>query len=34
MQMWFDEVKDYNYDTQECNGVCGHYTAVSIAVVI
>ena len=23
---WGDEIKDYNYATNSCSGVCGHYT--------
>ncbi|KAM7541049.1 hypothetical protein Aperf_G00000027719 [Anoplocephala perfoliata] len=26
VQMWFDEHKDYHYDSNYCTGVCGHYT--------
>ncbi|WP_299484555.1 CAP domain-containing protein [Acaryochloris sp. IP29b_bin.137] len=26
VNMWGEEVKDYNYDTNRCSGVCGHYT--------
>ena len=25
---WAGEVKDYNYPTNSCRGVCGHYTQV------
>ncbi|XP_007503133.2 glioma pathogenesis-related protein 1 isoform X1 [Monodelphis domestica] len=28
IQMWYDEVKNYDYQTQKCTGVCGHYTQV------
>ena len=28
IQRWYDEVKDYNYDTRGCSGGCGHYTQV------
>ena len=27
-QSWYDEVKDYNYDSNTCGKVCGHYTQV------
>nr|VZI45830.1 unnamed protein product [Spirometra erinaceieuropaei] len=26
MKMWYDENKNYNYNRNSCNGVCGHYT--------
>nr|CDS32832.1 venom allergen (val) protein [Hymenolepis microstoma] len=26
VKMWFDEYKDYNYNSNYCSGVCGHYT--------
>ncbi|XP_066489581.1 glioma pathogenesis-related protein 1-like [Tiliqua scincoides] len=26
LKNWYDEVKDYNYATQQCHKVCGHYT--------
>lgn len=26
VNMWGDEVKQYNYETNQCSGVCGHYT--------
>jgi uncharacterized protein YkwD len=25
---WAGEVKDYNYDSNSCRGVCGHYTQI------
>lgn len=25
---WGEEIKDYNYKTNSCSGVCGHYTQV------
>jgi hypothetical protein len=25
---WVSEVEDYNYQTNRCSGVCGHYTQV------
>ncbi|CAK7296928.1 Glioma pathogenesis-related protein 1 [Vulpes lagopus] len=25
---WYDEVHDYDFQTQKCNKVCGHYTQV------
>ena len=25
---WYNEVKDYDYDRNECSAVCGHYTQV------
>lgn len=30
VKMWYDEVEDYNYDTNKCRpgAVCGHYTQV------
>ncbi|XP_022336357.1 glioma pathogenesis-related protein 1-like [Crassostrea virginica] len=28
VQMWFDEVKDYVFETNTCSAVCGHYTQV------
>ena len=30
VQSWYDEVTDYNYNSNECNpgAVCGHYTQV------
>lgn len=32
VQAWYDENKDYDYDTDTCqpNAVCGHYTWVWI----
>jgi|UPI00037F52AC hypothetical protein len=26
--MWYDEIQDYDYNTNRCRGVCGHYTQV------
>lgn len=26
VNMWGDEIKDYNYNTNQCSAVCGHYT--------
>jgi len=26
VNMWGDEIKHYNYDTNRCSAVCGHYT--------
>ncbi|WP_299406983.1 CAP domain-containing protein [Acaryochloris sp. IP29b_bin.148] len=26
VNMWGDEVQHYNYDTNQCSAVCGHYT--------
>lgn len=26
VNMWGDEIKDYDYDTNRCTAVCGHYT--------
>ncbi len=31
---WYDEVQNYNYATNQCNGVCGHYTQVSKYIYI
>jgi len=33
VQAWYDEKKDYHYDTTQCNSgkICGHYTAVTWA---
>uniref|UniRef100_A0A0B6ZFA6 SCP domain-containing protein n=1 Tax=Arion vulgaris TaxID=1028688 RepID=A0A0B6ZFA6_9EUPU len=28
VQAWYDEITDYDYNTQACTGVCGHYTQV------
>lgn len=28
VQMWYDEIKDYNYSNNSCRSVCGHYTQV------
>ncbi|XP_020824535.1 glioma pathogenesis-related protein 1 [Phascolarctos cinereus] len=28
IKMWNDEVKNYNFQTQKCTHVCGHYTQV------
>lgn len=28
VKAWADEVKDYNYATNACSGVCGHYTQI------
>ncbi|KAK3765158.1 hypothetical protein RRG08_027797 [Elysia crispata] len=28
VQMWYDEIKNYDYKTRKCSGVCGHYTQV------
>uniref|UniRef100_A0A5K3F1L3 SCP domain-containing protein n=1 Tax=Mesocestoides corti TaxID=53468 RepID=A0A5K3F1L3_MESCO len=25
-QGWYDEIKNYDYEKNSCNGVCGHYT--------
>ncbi|XP_071511442.1 cysteine-rich venom protein-like [Diadema antillarum] len=27
-QSWYDEVTDYNYESNQCSAVCGHYTQV------
>ena len=29
---WYNEVTDYNFNTNSCNGVCGHYTQVNSVV--
>ena len=29
VQNWYDEVEDYNYDSNTCDNVCGHYTQVT-----
>ncbi|KAM7540468.1 hypothetical protein Aperf_G00000027677 [Anoplocephala perfoliata] len=26
VEMWFEEYRDYNYQSNYCSGVCGHYT--------
>ena len=31
IQAWYDEKRDYNFDTRACSAVCGHYTQVSPA---
>ncbi|KAK7363011.1 hypothetical protein VNO77_05139 [Canavalia gladiata] len=28
VRMWVDEKADYNYDSNSCSSVCGHYTQV------
>ncbi|KFK39973.1 hypothetical protein AALP_AA3G313300 [Arabis alpina] len=28
VNLWVSEKADYNYDSNTCNGVCGHYTQV------
>ncbi|EOA31607.1 hypothetical protein CARUB_v10014803mg [Capsella rubella] len=28
VNLWVNEKANYNYDTNTCNGVCGHYTQV------
>ncbi|XP_067416020.1 glioma pathogenesis-related protein 1-like isoform X2 [Emydura macquarii macquarii] len=28
LKKWYDEVKDYNFETHSCTSVCGHYTQV------
>ncbi|XP_010467241.1 PREDICTED: pathogenesis-related protein 1-like [Camelina sativa] len=28
VNLWVNEKADYNYDSNTCNGVCGHYTQV------
>ena len=28
IQAWYDEKSDYNYESQACSKVCGHYTQV------
>uniref|UniRef100_A0A671T4Y5 GLIPR1-like protein 1 n=1 Tax=Sinocyclocheilus anshuiensis TaxID=1608454 RepID=A0A671T4Y5_9TELE len=28
VKLWKDEDKDYNYDTDQCTKVCGHYTQI------
>lgn len=28
VQAWFDEKKDYDFNSNSCRGVCGHYTAL------
>lgn len=35
VQSWYDEVKDYDYDTGKCTPgeVCGHYTQVRVILV-
>ena len=32
VNLWYDEVKDYTFETNSCkdNAVCGHYTQVCI----
>ena len=29
ISLWWQEEENYNMTTGECNGVCGHFTAVS-----
>lgn len=33
VELWYNEVRDYNYDTGACSAVCGHYTQVRTLVV-
>lgn len=28
VEMWYEEIKDYNYANNSCRAVCGHYTQV------
>ena len=28
VQLWYDEVQYYIYNSNQCGGVCGHYTQV------
>jgi pathogenesis-related protein 1 len=28
VRQWAGEVSDYNYSTNECSGICGHYTQI------
>ena len=30
---WFNERDVYNYQTNGCGGVCGHYTQVNVHVI-
>lgn len=30
VRSWFDERDVYNYETDSCSGVCGHYTQVRL----
>ena len=32
IQAWYNEVGNYDYDTNSCSGVCGHYTQVSLQI--
>ncbi len=36
VQNWYDEVQDYNFETNLCNSnaVCGHYTQVMIIAIL
>ena len=29
VQSWYNEVDDYDFDSNSCNRVCGHYTQVT-----
>ena len=31
---WYKENVNYNYDSNSCNGACGHYTQVYIYTII
>ena len=28
VENWYNEVEDYNFDSNSCSGTCGHYTQV------
>ncbi len=34
VQNWYDEVKDYDYNTGACSNVCGHYTQVNTCATL
>ena len=33
VQDWYDEVADYDFNSNTCSNVCGHYTQVGATVV-
>lgn len=30
VQMWYAEVKDYNFETNGCSAECSHHTQVNV----
>ena len=34
VESWYDEIKDYDYDTNKCDSMCGHYTQAGFKVFV